>query len=91
MNKIECKKYLRESYKRIIAHNKDITPKNMEIVMRNVINEQIEEYIAYVKIAINNMQNSANKDITLKDLLSEIDILPKIYTSYAAKEKARRL
>lgn len=91
MNKVECKRYIKKSYKKLATKISDITPENMEIVMRNVINEQAEEYIAYTKIAISNMQNSANGIITLKDLLEEVDILPKIYTKITAIKKAENL
>lgn len=37
------------------------------------------------------MKNRANSIITLNDLLGEIDFLPKIYTEYAAIEKAEKL
>ena len=43
------------------------------------IKKQGSEYIAYSKIAVSNMLNSANSLITLNDLLEEIDVLVKIY------------
>jgi len=91
MNRSECEKYLRIAYKKLIAQNKSITTKNIETEMKNVIDEQAKEYIAYSKIAIYNMQNSANKIITLNDLLEEIKILPSIYTPITAKERAKSL
>lgn len=91
MNKSECKRYLKKAYKQVIAHNKSITPKNIEEEMKNVIKEQADEYISYSKIAVDTMQNSANDIITLHDLLEEIDILPKIYTKVTAISMARNL
>lgn len=91
MNKSNCKKYLRNAYRQIIANNKEITPENIENEMIKVINKEAKEYIAYAKIAVDNMKNSANSIITLNDLLGEIDFLPKIYTKYAAIEKAEKL
>ena len=91
MNKSNCKKYLRNAYRKIIANNKEITPENIENEMIKVINKETKEYIAYAKIAVDNMKNSANSIITLNDLLGEIDFLPKIYTEYAAIEKAEKL
>lgn len=91
MNKADCKKYLKRAYKQSIIHNKSITPKNIEEEIKNAMLEQSVEYIAYSKIAINNMENSANDVITLKDLLEEIDILPKIYTKIAAIDRAKNL
>lgn len=91
MNKTECKKILKKAYRQAIAHNKSITPSSIEEEIKVVINEHSLEYIAYSKLAINNMQHSANDTITLKDLLAEIDILPRIYTKRLAIEKSKNI
>ena len=91
MNKNECKKYLKKAYKQVIAHNKSITPKNIEDEMKKVIDEQGVEYIAYAKIAVDNMKTSANEVITIKDLINEIDVIPRIYTTLSAIKKAENL
>lgn len=91
MNKTECKKYLRKAYKNVIAHNKSITPKNIEDEMKNVIEEQGIEYIAFAKIAVDNMKNCANDVIKIEDLVAEIDALTRIYSEYHAIEKAKNL
>lgn len=92
MNKLICKKYIKKAYNNLVLFNKDITEQNMEEEMKYVIDKDIEEYIAYSKIAVNNMKNSCLIDgIKLKSLLSEIDILPQIYTKVAAIEKAKKL
>ncbi len=79
MNKQDCKKYIKRAYKNLINSNKEITPDNMEKEMIKEIKKQGSEYIAYSKIAVSNMLNSANSTITLNDLLEEIDVLVKIY------------
>lgn len=91
MNKTECKKYLRKAYNQAVAHNKSITPKNIEDEMKRAIDEQGLEYIAYSKIAVDNMKTSANEVITIKDLINEIDVLPRIYTKLSAIKKAENL
>ncbi len=91
MNKSECKKYLKKAYKQAIALNKSITPKNIEDEMKRAIKDQALEYIAYSKIAVRNMQESGNTTITLKDLMGEIDVLPRIYTKIEAIKKAVNL
>ena len=91
MNKQECKKYFRRAYKRLITNNKPISISNIENEMNNVIDTQKEEYIAYSKIAIHNMQKSGNVEIGLKDLLSQIDILPRIFKREIAINKANTL
>ena len=91
MNKHECKKYLKRAYKKIKEHNKNLDIENIEFEMEMVVREQMNEYIAYSKIAIYNMIKSGNIEITLKDLLSEIDILPTIYSKEKAIEIAKKL
>lgn len=91
MNKQECKKYLKRAYKKIKEHNKNLDIENIEFEMEMVVREQINEYIAYSKIAVYNMIKSGNIEITLKDLLSEIDILPTIYSKEKAIEIAKKL
>ncbi|MFR2788057.1 MAG: hypothetical protein ACLTBX_04640 [Clostridia bacterium] len=91
MNKQECKKYLKRAYKKIKEHNKNLDIENIEFEMEMVVREQMNEYIAYSKIAIYNMIKSGNIEITLKDLLSEIDILPTIYSKEKAIEIAKKL
>lgn len=91
MNKQECKKYLKRAYKKIKNHNKTLDIENIEFEMQTVLREQMNEYVAYSKIAIYNMIKSGNIEITLKDLLSEIDILPTIYSKEKAIEIAKKL
>lgn len=91
MNKQECKKYIRKAYKRLLDLNKTLNEENIEQEMKNVLEEQMEEYIAYSKISVWNMKNSGNLEITLKDILAEIDILPTIYPKYKAIEMANKL
>ena len=79
MNRQDCKKYIKRAYKNLINSNKEITSDNMEKEMIKEIKKQGSEYIAYSKIAVSNMLNSANSLITLNDLLEEIDVLVKIY------------
>lgn len=91
LNKTECKKYLRRAYKQMTEHNKSVTPKNIENEMKEVIKQQSEEYIAFAKIAVDNMRTSANGFISIEDLINEIDVLPRIYTKLEAIEKAKSL
>ena len=91
MNRAVCKKFLRLAYLQAIAHNKIINTKNIEDEMNSVIEKQSREYIAFSKIAVHNLENSANNKIDLNDLLNEIDILPAIYTKITAIERAKNL
>lgn len=91
MNKQECKKYFKRAYKKLVEHNKSLNAENIEIEMKSILKEEMIEYIAYSKIAVNNMQKSGNVQITLKDLLSQIDILPAIYSKEKAINTANKL
>lgn len=91
MNKQECKKYFKRAYKKLAEHNKSLNTENIEIEMKSILKEEMIEYIAYSKIAVNNMQKSGNVQITLKDLLSQIDILPAIYSKEKAINTANKL
>lgn len=91
MNKQECKKYVKRAYKRIKELDKTLNEENIEYEMKNVLKEQITEYIAYSKIAVHNMKSSGNFKITLEDILEEIDILPTIYPKYEAINIANKL
>lgn len=90
MNKQECKKYLIRAYRKLEKDNKSLNEQNIEYEMKNIVESQITEYIAYSKIAIHNMKNSGNLEITLKDLLSQIDILPRIYNREEAINLSRQ-
>ena len=48
MNKVECKKYLKKAFNSIKAQNKSITINNLENEMKNIINCEINLYIAYI-------------------------------------------
>lgn len=91
MNKADCKKQLKKAYKQVIAQNKEITTKSIEEEMKKVMQEQMLEYIAYSKLAVSTLKNSGNEVITLKHLLEEIDVLPKIYTKIKAIQISENL
>lgn len=91
MNKIECKKYLKRAFKSIVELNMSLTPENIE---REIIKEMGYEknaIIAYSKIAVYNMQNSGNTEITIDDLTAQIDEVTKLYPKYIAIQKAKDL
>ena len=48
MNKQECKKYIKKAYKRLMEHNKTLNEENIEYEMKNVLKEQITEYMQYI-------------------------------------------
>lgn len=90
MNKIECKKYIRRAFKKIERQNKSITPQSLELAMLKEINEEKDLYIAYGKIAINNLKHSANI-ITADELSKQVDVIERIYTEIDILTKAKKL
>lgn len=78
MNKNECKKYINRACCRLLSQNKSMTSENLEIEMKKVINDEADVYIAYGKLAIHNLNKSAT-EITIRELLKQIDVIPKIY------------
>lgn len=91
MNKVECKKYLRRAYRSIIQFNTSLTPENIEKEIIKEMGYEKNAIIAYSKIAVYNMQNSANSEITIDDLTAQIDELIRIYPKYIAIQKAKNL
>lgn len=74
MNENECKKYIRRAFKRIESQNKSVTPQSLEMAMLKEINGEKDLYIAYGKIAINNLKHSANI-ITAEELSKQVDVI----------------
>lgn len=90
MNKNECKKYLKRACDNLRIQNKDITLRTLEIEIKKEVDKEVDLYIAYIKIALDFLKSSANK-ITDKDLIEEIDILPKIYSEKEIVEKSEKI
>lgn len=90
MNKVECKKYLKKAFDSIKAQNKSITINNLENEMKNIINCEINLYIAYSKLALHTLLNSGTT-ITTKSLIEELEVIPKIYNEIDAIKKSEKL
>lgn len=78
MNKHECKKYIKRAYDRLRIQSKSMTPENIAIEMERVINSESRIYVAYAKLAMYNLNHSAN-EINAKQLMAQVDVIPKIY------------
>jgi len=90
MNKNECKKYINRACCRLLSQNKSMTSENLEIEMKKVINDEADVYIAYGKLAIHNLKKSAT-EITIRELLKQIDVIPKIYNQIDVIIKSKKL
>ncbi len=90
MNKSECKSYIKKSIKNILQNNRTITLKNLEIEMNRVMKDKYKEYIAYAKISLHTLRNSAN-DILPKDVADELDSICKLYNKVEIIEKAKEI
>lgn len=90
MNKNECKKYIRKTFNNLLKQRKEITMQNLEIQMKKEINNEMKLYLAYGKIAIHNINLSANK-ITIKEMMAQIDTISSLYSQSEAIKKAETL
>lgn len=90
MNKNECKKYIKRAFNRMKIQSKSMTPENIAIEMKREIDNESEIYIAYAKLAMHNLNNSAT-EITAKQLAMQIDVVPQIYNPIDAIIKSKSL
>ena len=90
MNKSECKKYINRAYRELTRQSKTISSENIAKEMERRIEEEKDMYIAYAKVAIHNLDNSASK-ITAKQLAGQIDVLPRIYNEDTILIKAKSI
>ena len=81
MNRVECKKYIRKALKKISAKNISISEENLERCIKEVINDESRLYIAYGKMALHILKNSAT-EIAAKTLIGELDVIPRLYSDY---------
>lgn len=90
MNKSECKKYIKRAYSRMAFQSKEMTPENIAIEMEREIKNESKYFIAYAKLAMHNLNNSAS-EITAKQLEAQIDVIPKVYNEVEVIIKAKEL
>ena len=90
MNKYQCKKYIKKAYCNIKKQDKTLTTENLEIELKKQIEKEVGIYIDCAKIALNNLLHSAN-DISVKDLISQLDVILKIYDERQIILKANKL
>lgn len=90
MNKTECKRYIKKAYMQLLSKRKDINIENIKLEMLKVMHSELNEYIAYMKIGMHNLQRSAN-DISVYDLMAQIDVIPEIYSKEDLIFKADKL
>lgn len=79
MNKRECKKYIRKAFSNLKAQSKEISTSSLSLEMEKVIDQEKQVYIAYAKIGLYLIENSAN-EVTSNEVIKEIDIIPQIYS-----------
>ena len=79
MNKNECKKYIRRAFSNLKVQSKEISTKNLSFEMDKIINQEKQVYIAYAKMGLYLINNSAN-EITANEIIKENDVIPRIYS-----------
>jgi len=90
MNKIECKKYIRRAFRNMKKQNKSMTPRNLALEMEREIKEESLIYMAYGELAMHLLNKSAT-EITAKQLASEVDVIPSIYSNSEIILKSKNL
>ena len=90
MNKRECKKYIRKAFSNLKAHQKKISIENLSMEMDKVIEQEKQVYIAYAKIGLYLIKNSAN-EITANEIIKEIDVIPQVYSLDDLLKKANTI
>ena len=90
MNKVECKKYIRRAFRKMKNQNKNMTPQNLAIEMEREIKEEALIYMAYGELAMHLLNKSAT-EITAKQLASEVDVIPSIYSNSEIILKSKNL
>lgn len=90
MNKRECKKYIRKAFLSLKAQSKKISIENLSMEMDKVIEQEKQVYIAYAKIGLYLIKNSAN-EITANEIIKEIDVIPQVYSLDDLLKKANTI
>lgn len=90
MNKRECKKYIRKAFLNLKAQSKKIFIENLSMEMDKVIEQEKQVYIAYAKIGLYLIKNSAN-EITANEIIKEIDVIPQVYSLDDLLKKANTI
>lgn len=90
MNKNECKKYLKKAFYTMLHQGKNMTENNLEIEMNKIIADEAKVYISYGKLAMHILTNSAT-EISAKQLIAQIDIIPKLFTKQQVLDKAKKI
>ena len=90
MNKRECKKYIRKAFLNLKAQSKKISIENLSMEMDKVIEQEKQVYIAYAKIGLYLIKNSAN-EITANEIIKEIDVIPQVYSLDYLLKKANTI
>ena len=90
MNKRECKKYKRKAFLNLKAQSKKISIENLSMEMDKVIEQEKQVYIAYAKIGLYLIKNSAN-EITANEIIKEIDVIPQVYSLDDLLKKANTI
>ena len=90
MNKRECKKYIRKAFLNLKAQSKKISIENLSMEMDKVIEQEKQVYIAYAKIGLYLIKNSAN-EIKANEIIKEIDVIPQVYSLDDLLKKANTI
>lgn len=82
--------YIEEVILKLKAENKKITIEELENSLDKLLDKNKEIIIAYAKVALDNINHSAN-EVTAREMEAQIQILKDLYTTEKLIERAKKL
>lgn len=82
--------YIEEVILKLKAEKKKITIKELENRLNIILDKNKEIIIAYAKVALDNINHSAN-DVTAREMEAQIQTLKDLYTTEELIERAKKL
>lgn len=82
--------YIEEVILKLKAENQKITIEELEKNLDKLLDKNKEIIIAYAKVALDNINHSAN-EVTAREMEAQIQILKDLYTTEKLIERAKKL
>lgn len=82
--------YVEEVILKLKTKNKKITIEELESNLDKLLDKNKEIIIAYAKVALDNINHSAN-EVTAREMEAQIQILKDLYTTEKLIERAKKL
>lgn len=82
--------YVEEVILKLKTEKKEITMEELENSLDKLLDKNKEIIIAYAKVALDNINHSAN-EITVREMEAQIQILKDLYTTEKLIERAKKI